>query len=724
MVQEMDNGVFNRISGISRKSSLNPSDYIAKGGWFPIGVYHDSRMQSQTIGGTGTTDLSVTKTLHVRQASSELKFVWLTNVPTEGFTSTMRTRAAIASGFKARVATQRTRIQVTGSPTGGTFRIGYMFDKQTPTIAFNATVAQVQTALNTLAAEVSTETGFPVTMTATGSNLPGPIDIDVAGGENLIHNVHGLYLGTNSLTGGTTPTVSFTNQVGTYTNIVFPSINGGERTSYENWGYNEGIVVSLPTTFSVRAGERLNVQMVWNNLERAAIGGVAAGSVQVPSQNGYSNRYPVNKQFQGRFTIDTITTGNDIIAGTGTPTTLSLTHTVAPAMILGRLSGLTRRLNVLLFADSIIGSSQNITEILEQMGYNVIPWGHAGSHPREVMDRAEFRYIAGKCDAVIWAATANIINPQALDAATYFGSSTATDTTRLLNEIMDVAEEIGKPFFLVLPYLMGLNYSNPLAQTLTKAGDITAYNRCLDFRSRAATLFNSNSKNGILLDVYGPIITNGADQGLADRYIYNTLPADGALGIEFWRLDTDNVMDNAPTDNNVFAWRIEQHITAGSHQLRGARIDGGSWTSQPFALRHKINQEIAFGPSAPNHNAGLSTMAKGQWQSSRLYCYKGGGGSPTAIGQVRNAFAGPCMFVQGPNITWRVTAGPTAGSVYTNTWWRQEFANGLPNPLTDNNGHVSATTGLHLDTSVVSACWWRAAQYIIRPALQRIQREA
>lgn len=716
-------------SGGGRKSSLHPSDYVAKGGWYPIGIYHDSRMQSQAIGGTGTVDLSVTKTLHVRQAASEIKFVWFTNVPTEGFTSTMRTRAAIASGFKARVALQSTRIQVTGSPTGGTFRIGYMFDKQTATIAHNATVAQVQAALNTLATEVSNETGFPVTFTATGSNLPGPIDIQVNGGEALIHNVHGLYLGTNSLTGGTSPTVTFTNQVGTYTNVTFPSINGGSRTSYENWGYNEDVVVSLPVSFSVAAGSRLNVQMVWNSIERAAIGGVAAASVQVPSQNGYSNRYPVNKQYQGRFAIDTITTGNDIIAGTGTPSTLSLTHTVAPAMILGRLSGLTRRLNVAVYADSIVGSSQNITEILENMGFNVIHWGHAGSHPREVMDRASFRYVADKADAIIWAATANIINPQALDAADYFGGAAATDTSRLLNEIVDVAEEINKPFFLVPPYLIGLNYSNPAAQTLTKASDITAYDRCVDFRTRAAAYFNANPKNGVLLDVYGPIIVSGADQsaslgGKPWRYLFHTLPGDGALGIQLWRLDSDNVSGDAPTDDNVFAWRFQQYRTAGSHQFRGYRNDGGNEAFQPFAMRHKMSQEIAFGPSAPNHDAGLGTMAKGQYQNSRFYCYKGGGGSPVAIGQIRNAFAGPCMFLQGPNITWRVATAPTVGTVYTDTWWQQEFANGLPAQLTDNNGHASNTTGLHLDGSVVSACWWRAARYIIKPLLDQIQREA
>ena len=93
-----------------RKSSLNPSDYVAKSGWYPIGIYHDSRMQSQTIGGTGLVNVSATKTLHVREASSELKFVWFPTNPTEGFTSTMKTRAAIASTFKARVATQTTRL--------------------------------------------------------------------------------------------------------------------------------------------------------------------------------------------------------------------------------------------------------------------------------------------------------------------------------------------------------------------------------------------------------------------------------------------------------------------------------------------------------------------------------------------------------------------------------------------------------------------------------------
>lgn len=712
--------------GSGRKSSLNPIDYVAKGGWYPIGVYHDGRMQSQTIGGTGTVDLSVTKTLHVRQAATQIKLVWFTTNPTEGFTSTMKTRTAIASGFKARVAVQTTRLTLTGSPTGGTFRIGYMFDNTSATINHNATVAQVQAALDGLAANVSTQTGFPVTFTCTGSNLPaGPINIQInTGGEALIHNIHGFYVGANSLTGGTAPTPVFTNQPAAYTNVVFPSINGGDNTVWSNWGYNDGIVVSLPFAFTTFPGARLNVQMVWNGLERAAFGGVAAASVQIPSQNAYSNRYPVNKQYQGRFTIDAITTGNDIIAGTGTPSNLSVTHTVAPALILGNLSGLTRRLNVLVFGDSILGESQNICDMLENFGYNCIPWGHAGSSPREALDRAEFRYLASKADLIIWAATANTLNPQALDSASYFGSSTATDTSRLLDDIMALAEEIGKPFALVPPYLMGLNAANLAAQTLTKTSDTTAYNRSIDFRTRAAALMSADPRNGILLDVYGPIIVNGADQGLTLRYGYQTLAGDGTLGLELWRLDTDNVSAGAPTDNNVFAWRIEQFNTGGSHTLRGYRVDGGAAGSQPFALRHKMSQELAFGPSAPNHDAGLGTMAKGRYQSCRVHCYKGGGGTPVAVGQWRTLFAGPCMFQQGPNNTFRVATAPTAGTVYTDSWWRMEFSNNLPYPLTDNNGHASATTGLHLDGAVVSACWWRALQYQLHPLLQQIQREA
>jgi hypothetical protein len=103
-------------------------------------------------------------------------------------------------------------ITVTGTPTGGTFTLVYTYRDATTgaistgtsgTIAFNASAANVSTALSTI-------TQLSGNITTGGGPLPGtPVTVTyntaLAG-----QPVRALTLGTNSLTGGSTPTAAVT----------------------------------------------------------------------------------------------------------------------------------------------------------------------------------------------------------------------------------------------------------------------------------------------------------------------------------------------------------------------------------------------------------------------------------------------------------------------------------------------------------------------------------
>lgn len=94
---------------------------------------------------------------------------------------------------QAEVAT----VTVTGTPTGGTYTLTYSGIGTTVAIAYNAAASVVQTALETLFGSgnvtVAGSAGGPYTVTFSGTagNVPTPT------------------VGTNSLTGGTSPNVSF-----------------------------------------------------------------------------------------------------------------------------------------------------------------------------------------------------------------------------------------------------------------------------------------------------------------------------------------------------------------------------------------------------------------------------------------------------------------------------------------------------------------------------------
>jgi hypothetical protein len=91
-------------------------------------------------------------------------------------------------------------VTVTGSPTAGTFTLTFL-GQTTGTIAYNATNAAVQTALEALN---NIDTGD---VTVTG---PAGTWVVTFGGKYAALDVAMLGLGTNALTGGTTPTVVIT----------------------------------------------------------------------------------------------------------------------------------------------------------------------------------------------------------------------------------------------------------------------------------------------------------------------------------------------------------------------------------------------------------------------------------------------------------------------------------------------------------------------------------
>lgn len=92
-------------------------------------------------------------------------------------------------------------VTVTGTPTGGTFRLAFR-GQATAAIAFNAAAAAVQTALLDLPGV------GPTDLAVTGGPAPGTPFTVTFGGNLAGQNVDAITLDTNSLTGGATPTVA------------------------------------------------------------------------------------------------------------------------------------------------------------------------------------------------------------------------------------------------------------------------------------------------------------------------------------------------------------------------------------------------------------------------------------------------------------------------------------------------------------------------------------
>lgn len=99
-------------------------------------------------------------------------------------------------------------VVTSGTPTGGTFTLGFTyggFNYKTTTIAYNASAA-------TVASDILAATGGPAlpasTLAGTGGALPTAVTLTASGAlEGPITNQH---IVANALTGGTTPAVTFT----------------------------------------------------------------------------------------------------------------------------------------------------------------------------------------------------------------------------------------------------------------------------------------------------------------------------------------------------------------------------------------------------------------------------------------------------------------------------------------------------------------------------------
>lgn len=117
-------------------------------------------------------------------------------------------------------------LTVTGTPAGGTFKLAYRGDV-TEAIAYNATAATVATELNKL--QSVTEDGG---VAGTGGALPGTpvvITFTEVGARVLVS------LNTNSMTGGTTPTLTPTETTaGVNADAIYGILDGQEEFLYNS----------------------------------------------------------------------------------------------------------------------------------------------------------------------------------------------------------------------------------------------------------------------------------------------------------------------------------------------------------------------------------------------------------------------------------------------------------------------------------------------------------
>ena len=155
------------------------------------------------------------------------------------------------SGFYRRHGHRVQTVTITGSPTGGTFTLVGANGSVTGTIAYNAASSTVQTAIRTLggdysAATVSGSAGGPYTVTLNqGAAGPAP-----------------LTLGTNSLTGGTSPSVTIAATAPTGTTLR--AIGGDWSQCAYGVGMDINIRVSTEASYVDEAGN--TVSAFQNNL--------------------------------------------------------------------------------------------------------------------------------------------------------------------------------------------------------------------------------------------------------------------------------------------------------------------------------------------------------------------------------------------------------------------------------------------------------------------------
>jgi hypothetical protein len=115
-------------------------------------------------------------------------------------------------------------ITIGGTPTGGTFTLGYQGQVTAP-IAFNATAATVQAALRAL----STIGGTNVT--CTGGALPGAAITCTFSGPLVLATVPLITANISGLTGGT-PTITIANASGTPQDVI--QLSAGNDLSWDS----------------------------------------------------------------------------------------------------------------------------------------------------------------------------------------------------------------------------------------------------------------------------------------------------------------------------------------------------------------------------------------------------------------------------------------------------------------------------------------------------------
>jgi hypothetical protein len=171
---------------------------------------------------TGGTTPSVTVTQSVMGVSNDPRImVGSANYPGTIVTETGSNPTKIKEYTAAGGVAEEQTLTITGTPTGGTFKLGYR-GEVTEAIAYNAAASAVASALNAL--DSVTEDGG---VSATGGAFPGTpvvVTFDEHGIRPLIS------LNTNSMTGGTTPTLTPTEtEAGADAEAIYGIVDGTEE---------------------------------------------------------------------------------------------------------------------------------------------------------------------------------------------------------------------------------------------------------------------------------------------------------------------------------------------------------------------------------------------------------------------------------------------------------------------------------------------------------------
>jgi hypothetical protein len=174
--------------------------------------------------------------------------------------------------------TEVQQVAITGAPTGGTFTLVYG-GVTSGTIAWNASAATVQTTLRAMSSIGSTG------VTVTGGPGPGTPWVVTFGGTLAYTNVAQFTLGTNSLTGGTSPAPVFSTTTAGINGTPAATTTTTHRPTLA-WSYSDPLGLSQIAwqlyvyTSTFVAGHDMSDPSVW-----AASATVAATGTQ-PSQRG------------------------------------------------------------------------------------------------------------------------------------------------------------------------------------------------------------------------------------------------------------------------------------------------------------------------------------------------------------------------------------------------------------------------------------------------------